>query len=512
MMIQRLVSAAVGRTFSFVNRQSATPLRTSIALFSSSDSKDEEFFNDVMKKRSSGNNLRQTPTPKSIRELAALYKDGVLDLNPKYQRSFVWKVTKASRLIVTALCNRFVPGVVLHEVKHGKFEVLDGKQRLISLLSFYMAGNDEFLPALHELKEATGKGEKELPLQLHLKDEDYMDFNGLEFKKLSEEHRNAFKAFNVACLVLPPGTDKDDIFLVYEDINNGGEDLTAQQIRRAAFFGPYIELLDELSRNENFQCIRDPKGFRDGKYKICEKEHDRELILRAFAFSRDNGRRLKGKALKIYFNKDLERGLDDYLEKKAEFEFVMRVVRDVFGPEKGAFCEYKEDKKGNFQWKSNYHNGTPIHMRVWEAKYGAVADLRCHGFKESHFLENQVGIVEAMKGLFRSKELDLGKPTMTKHAQNRDKIFSAMRSCLESSNNNAEPRSFPDSASLRQELFMKQGGKCSECGGEIDKGRINDGNYVHLDHKVPYSKGGPSTPDNAALAHRVCNQKKGVKE
>lgn len=82
-----------------------------------------------MEKRS-GCNLRQTPTPKSIRELAALYKDGVLDLNPKYQRSFVWKVTKASRLIVTALCNRFVPGVVLHEVKHGKFEVLDGKQRL----------------------------------------------------------------------------------------------------------------------------------------------------------------------------------------------------------------------------------------------------------------------------------------------------------------------------------------------------------------------------------------------
>ena len=423
MMIQKLISATVGRTFSFVNRQSASLLRTSIAPFSSSASKDKEFFNDVMEKRSSCN-LRQTPTPKSIRELAALYKDGVLDLNPKYQRSFVWKVAKASRLIVTALCNRFVPGVVLHEVKHGKFEVLDGKQRLISLLSFYMAGNDEYLPALRELKEATGKGEKELPLQLHLKDEDYVDFNGLEFKKLGEEHSYAFKAFNVACLVLPPGTDKDDIFLVYEDINNGGEDLTAQQIRRAAFFGPYIELLDELSRNENFQCIRDPKGFRDGKYKICEKEHDRELILRAFAFSRDNGKGLKGNALKIYFNKELEKGLDDYVEKKAEFEFVMRVMRDVFGPENGAFREYKEVKKGNFQWKSTYHNGTSIHMRVWEATYGAVADLHCHGFKESHFQENQVSIVDAMKGLFRpSLELDLGKPTMKKNAQNRNKIF-----------------------------------------------------------------------------------------
>ena len=414
MMFKRLVSATVGRTISFVYRQSATPLRTSIAPFSSSGSKNEKFFNDVMEKRSSSN-LRQTPTPKSIRELAALYKDGVLNLNPKYQRSFVWKVTKASRLIVTALCNRFVPGVVLHEVKHGKFEVLDGKQRLISLLSFFMAGNDEYLPALRELKEATGKGEKELPLQLHLKDEDYVDFNGLEFKKLSEDHSDAFKAFNVACLVLPPGTDKDDIFLVYEDI---GEDLTAQQIRRAAFFGPYIELLDELAQNEDFQCIRDPKGFYDGEYKICEKEHDRELILRAFAFSRDNGKGLKGKALKIYFNKELERGLDDYVEKKAEFEFVMRVMRNVFGPENGAFREYKEDKKGNFQWKSTYHNGTSIHMRVWEASYGAVADLRCRGFKENHFQESQVSIVGAMKGLFRSKELDLGKPTMTKHAQN----------------------------------------------------------------------------------------------
>ena len=59
---------------------------------------------------------------------------------------------------------------------------------------------------------------------------------------------------------------------------------------------------------------------------------------------------------------------------------------------------------------------------------------------------------------------------------------------------------------------MKQDGKCSECGGAIDERRIDQGDYVHLDHIVPHSKGGPSTPDNAALVHRVCNLKKGAKE
>ena len=49
------------------------------------------------------------------------------------------------------------------------------------------------------------------------------------------------------------------VFAAYEDINSGGEDLKAQQLRRAAYFGAYIELLDKLAANAEFQAVRDPR-------------------------------------------------------------------------------------------------------------------------------------------------------------------------------------------------------------------------------------------------------------
>lgn len=465
-------------------------------------------------------NLRQTPEPKAIQFLATLYKQGDLNLNPKYQRGYVWGAAKASRLIVTALCGRFIPGVVLHEIETGRYDVIDGKQRLISLLSFFMAGDEDFLLAYNRLKASQPEG-TELPEQLKLKDENYEGLTGLTFKKLSEERQRAFKNFSVACIKIPPDSsqeDNDRIFLVYEDINSGGLDLTAQQLRRAAFYGPYIELLDELAKNEDFQCIRDPQAFHDGKYKICNKDHDRELILRAFAFSRDNGEDLKGKSLKLYLNRELEslnRDMDERTierikeKKRSEFAYAMRVWRNVFGSEAGAFHEYTK-VKGKWNWNRNRRNGTSVHLRLWEVTYAVLAELRVDS-KESQYLENQASVVEAIKGLFHpSPKLDLSAPTAIKFAKNKRTITSAIRSCLDPLN--TEPRSFSKSPALRQELFTKQGGKCNLCGSEIDERRINDGDYVHLDHIMPYSKGGPSTNDNAALTHSVCNLKKGAKD
>ena len=44
---------------------------------------------------------------------------------------------------------------------------------------------------------------------------------------------------------------------------------------------------------------------------------------------------------------------------------------------------------------------------------------------------------------------------------------------------------------------------CSICNSSIDKTRLNDGNYVHIDHDVPYSKGGSTSVENTSLTHTV---------
>lgn len=48
----------------------------------------------------------------------------------------------------------------------------------------------------------------------------------------------------------------DQVFNIYDDINSGGTAMTKQQLRRAAFWGPYIRLLDELAVLPNTLAVR----------------------------------------------------------------------------------------------------------------------------------------------------------------------------------------------------------------------------------------------------------------
>jgi uncharacterized protein with ParB-like and HNH nuclease domain len=81
--------------------------------------------------------MKHSPPPAAIPS-AARFKGERIDLKPKYQRDYAWNSKKGSKLLMTILRNRVVPPIVLHEVAAGKFEVLDGKQRLTTILNFLL--------------------------------------------------------------------------------------------------------------------------------------------------------------------------------------------------------------------------------------------------------------------------------------------------------------------------------------------------------------------------------------
>lgn len=55
----------------------------------------------------------------------------------------------------------------------------------------------------------------------------------------------------------------------------------------------------------------------------------------------------------------------------------------------------------------------------------------------------------------------------------------------------------------RLEIAERDGWKCHICGKRVTKKNWS------LDHLVPLSKGGSHTPENVALAHRICNSRRG---
>jgi CRISPR/Cas system Type II protein with McrA/HNH and RuvC-like nuclease domain len=96
--------------------------------------------------------------------------------------------------------------------------------------------------------------------------------------------------------------------------------------------------------------------------------------------------------------------------------------------------------------------------------------------------------------------------------ERRDIIRRALSAVLRNGGaTSSSRRQFPDSNNLKESLFESQNGLCAICGNEIDRRRLGDGTYVNLDHVKPFSLGGLSTKDNAALAHAACNQSKGSK-
>ncbi|RYE50615.1 MAG: DUF262 domain-containing protein, partial [Sphingobacteriales bacterium] len=71
-----------------------------------------------------------------IDSLHGKYKRGRLNVQPSYQRLFVWDIVKSSRLIESALLDIPLPVIYLSEDPTGKENVIDGQQRLTSFFSF----------------------------------------------------------------------------------------------------------------------------------------------------------------------------------------------------------------------------------------------------------------------------------------------------------------------------------------------------------------------------------------
>ncbi len=55
----------------------------------------------------------------------------------------------------------------------------------------------------------------------------------------------------------------------------------------------------------------------------------------------------------------------------------------------------------------------------------------------------------------------------------------------------------------RLDIYERDGGRCHICKQAVPKDRFT------LDHLIPWSQGGPDSPENVAVAHQSCNARRG---
>ncbi|MBA3284493.1 MAG: DUF262 domain-containing protein [Nitrosopumilus sp.] len=237
----------------------------------------------------------------SIGELLSMYKEEEIIIDPDFQRAFRWSVTQQTRFIESILIGVPIPSIFVFQNANGKWEVVDGVQRLSTIFQFVgvLKGKDK---EGEDLKPTILEDTKDLPF---LKD--------MTWSKLPQKLQIDFKRDNrIEIKIIKYLSDKNAKFEVFQRLN-WATILSGQEYRNALLVmtnKAFYQWMLGLSKYPNFQnCIR----LSD---KLLEEKYDQELVLRLFTFSLFDFR--KGKVddfinEAIFYEKD---SLFDKIESK----------------------------------------------------------------------------------------------------------------------------------------------------------------------------------------------------
>lgn len=202
----------------------------------------------------------------TLGELVRMAEANELIRAPEYQRKFRWSADDESYLIESLLLGLPVPSIFVASNPDGTWEVVDGLQRLSTLIHF-MSSNAASLKQL----------EQEAPLQLRgLKK--LTSFNDYRYNDLPMPIRLQFAKRSLRVTALSDKSDPDIRFEVFERLNKGGVTLSQQEVRACIYRGPFSDLLRQLAATEDFrslvklQAVHQSDGTRE------------ELVLKFFAY------------------------------------------------------------------------------------------------------------------------------------------------------------------------------------------------------------------------------------
>lgn len=262
----------------------------------------------------------------SIGELVSMYKDGELIINPNFQRAFRWTISQQSKLIESILIGVPLPSIFVYQNQEGKWEVVDGVQRISTILQF-----------MGELKD-----EKDTKLEKTVLEETKIlkALKDIIWDGIPGEMQLDFKRSRIEVKIIKFLSDKNAKFEVFQRLNYSPTILSGQEYRNALLIMVNEELYDwiiALSKYEPFKtCIDLTDRWIDEKY-------DQELVLRLFIFPKFSYK--KGKVDEyindsIFYNDDCMLTLiddgefvmaDEELKFKKTFDLLLEAKgRDVF--------------------------------------------------------------------------------------------------------------------------------------------------------------------------------------
>lgn len=174
-------------------------------------------------------------------------------LEVPFQRNFIWKEDRASQLIESVIMNVPIPPLYFAEEESGRWLVIDGLQRLNSLLHFYQ--NEYPLQGLEIIKE----------------------LDKLKYKDLPPKAKSLLNDGLLRVNVIKKDSHSDIKYDIFMRLNKGSVSLNYQELRNCLYRGHLNKIARTFTKeNKDFQKLLNLK-------KAHPRFLDVELIMRVFA-------------------------------------------------------------------------------------------------------------------------------------------------------------------------------------------------------------------------------------
>jgi hypothetical protein len=303
----------------------------------------------------------------TINDLYHRFHDQDLILQPDFQRQFVWDNSKSSRLVESLLLDVPLPVIYLAEDDDGREAVIDGQQRLTSLI--------QFLDGKYAL---TG-------LRVRA------DLNGRRFVDLEKPLQGKIRKSSLRAITIRKESDKDLKFDIFERLNTGSVALNDQELRNCVYRGPYNTLLRDLASDKDFMALI-------GVDRPEKRMRDVELVLRFSAFYHATYLNYRPPMLR-FLNRDMEKHQElpkqEAEELRAAFRRAVSINRSLLG--KNAFKRFHRgnEKNPDGYWEQKRFNASLYDILMWGfTRYLELSRFQAHEERPARSVRGAVQSVD----------------------------------------------------------------------------------------------------------------------
>ncbi len=190
---------------------------------------------------------------RSCADLFRMYKDGILQIAPEFQRDFVWQGTDQTRFVDSLIKQLPIPSMCFAmDYRAQKWMVIDGLQRISTIVRFLEGGDwrlsrlDDIDPNIAGKTAAAIKTSKDT------------------LRKYFTRVENQSLPINVLRCDFDKKNHLEYLFTIFHRLNTGGMRLNNQEIRNCIYGGAFNNLLhelDDLQRGVDYRLARGAKRF-----------------------------------------------------------------------------------------------------------------------------------------------------------------------------------------------------------------------------------------------------------